>query len=61
MFTLQELNEHKQVLENLTDSNCVCMNTPETRVHIMEALKVCHAMLSAVTEQLEKQSISFTP
>ena len=53
MFTLQELNEHKQVLENLTDSNCVCMNTPETRAHIMEALKVCHAMLSAVTEQLE--------
>ena len=61
MFTLQELNEHKLVLENLLDSNCVCMNTPETREYIKETLNVAHAMLSAVTEQLEKQSISFTP
>ena len=61
MFTLQELNEHKQVLENLMDSNCLCMNTPETREHIMETLDLVHAMLLAVTTQLEKQSISFTP
>ena len=61
MFTLQELNEHKQVLENLMDSRCVCMNTPETRSNIVEALEVVYAMLTAVTEQLEKQSISFTP
>tara|TARA_R100001126_G_C4871870_1_gene173555 strand:+ start:213 stop:398 length:186 start_codon:yes stop_codon:yes gene_type:complete len=60
MFTLQELNEHKQVLENLMDSNCVCMNTPEARGNIVETLEVVYAMLTAVTEQLEKQSISFT-
>ena len=61
MFTLEQLNEHKNVLENLLDSNCVCMNNPETRENITETLSVAHAMLTAVTTQLENQSISFTP
>jgi trehalose-6-phosphate synthase len=61
MFTLQELNEHKKVLESLLDSNCVCMNNPEIRESITETLSVAHAMLTAVTTQLENQSISFTP
>ena len=61
MFTLEQLNEHKRVLENLLDSNCVCMNNPETRGNITETLGVVHAMLTAVTTQLENQSISFTP
>ena len=61
MFTLQQLKGHQRVLEDLMDSNCVCMNTPETRDHIVETLEVVYAMLKAVTEQLEKQSISFTP
>jgi hypothetical protein len=49
------------VLENLLDSNCVCMNNPEIRENITETLSVAHAMLTAVTTQLENQSISFTP
>ena len=61
MFTLEQLNEHKNVLENLLDSNCVCMNNPEIRENITETLSVAHAMLTAVTTQLENQSISFTP
>lgn len=61
MFTLEELNEHKVVLENLIDSNCLCMSNPETRENITETLNIMHAMLTAVTTQLENQSISFTP
>ena len=61
MFTLEELNEHKVVLENLIDSSCVCMNNPQTRENITETLNIVHAMLTAVTTQLENQSISFTP
>ena len=51
MFTLEELNEHKVVLENLIDSNCVCMNNPQTRENITETLNIVHAMLTAVTTQ----------
>ena len=61
MFTLEELNEHKLVLEDLIDSKCVCMNNPQTRESITETLSIVHAMLTAVTTQLENQSISFTP
>ena len=61
MFTLQELMGHKQVIKGLIDSRCVCINKPEKRENIVETLQVVHAMLDAVTTQLEKQSITFTP
>tara|TARA_B100002019_G_scaffold280820_1_gene284183 strand:+ start:1381 stop:1566 length:186 start_codon:yes stop_codon:yes gene_type:complete len=61
MYTLQRLIEHKKVLEDLIDKRCVCVNKPEDRESIVETLQVVHAMLSAVTTQLENQSISFTP
>jgi hypothetical protein len=37
------------------------MNNPQTRENITETLNIVHAMLTAVTTQLENQSISFTP
>jgi len=61
VFTLQELLQHKQVLETLIESNCLCANKPEQRENIVETLQVVHAMLNAVTTQLENQSITFTP
>jgi len=61
LYTLEELNGHKLVLEDLIDSSCVCMNNPQTRESITETLSIVHAMLTAVTTQLENQSISFTP
>ena len=61
MFTLQELTGHRQVLEDLIDSQCLCVNNPEQRENIVETLQVAHAMLDAVTTQLEKQSLTFTP
>ena len=61
MFTLQDLMGHKQVIEGLIDSRCVCVNKPEQRENIVETLEVVHAMLDAVTTQLEKQSLTFTP
>ena len=61
MFTLQELKEHEEVLEDLIAKRCVCVNEPEQREKIVETLQVVYAMLSAVTTQLENQSISFTP
>ena len=60
MYTLQELIEHQGVLEDLIDKRCVCVNEPEQREKAVEALQVVYAMLSAVTSQLENQSISFT-
>jgi len=39
----------------------VCINKPEQRENIVETLEVVHAMLDAVTTQLEKQSLTFTP
>ena len=53
MYTLQELKEHERVLQDLIDKRCVCVNKPAQ-------LQVVHAMLNAVTTQLENQSISFT-
>tara|TARA_B100000287_G_scaffold258782_1_gene243317 strand:- start:609 stop:794 length:186 start_codon:yes stop_codon:yes gene_type:complete len=61
MYTLQELKEHEEVLKDLIDKRCVCVNKPEQRENIVETLQVVHAMLAAVTTQLENQSISFTP
>ena len=61
MYTLQELKEHEEVLEDLIDKQCVCVNKPVQREKIVETLQVVHAMLAAVTTQLENQSISFTP
>jgi hypothetical protein len=61
VFTLQELTGHRQVLEGLIDSQCLCANNPEQRENIVETLQVAHAMLDAVTTQLEKQSLTFTP
>mgnify|MGYP003678575703 FL=1 len=61
MYTLQELKEHERVLQDLIDKRCVCVNNPEQRENIVETLQVVHAMLAAVTTQLENQSISFTP
>ena len=61
MYTLQELKEHQEVLEDLIDKRCVCVNKPEQRENIVETLQVVHAMLTAVTSQLENQRISFTP
>ena len=61
MFTLQALIGHRQVLESLIDSQCLCANNPEKRENIVETLQVAHAMLDAVTTQLEKQSLTFTP
>ena len=61
MYTLQQLKQHKEVLEDLIDKRCVCVNKPEQRENIVETLQVVHAMLAAVTTQLENQSISFTP
>ena len=61
VFTLQELIGHRQVLESLIDSQCLCVNNPEQRENIVETLQVAHAMLDAVTTQLEKQSLTFTP
>ena len=61
MYTLQELKQHEQVLEDLIDKRCVCVNMPEQREKIMETLQLVHAMLTSVTTQLENQSISFTP
>ena len=60
MFTLQELKEHEEVLKDLIDKRCVCVNEPEQRENIVETLQVVHAMLVAVRTQLENQSISFT-
>jgi len=48
------------VLQDLIDKRCVCVNKPEQRENIVETLQVVHAMLNAVTTQLENQSISFT-
>jgi|TARA_R110000824_G_scaffold49483_20_gene138886 hypothetical protein len=61
VFTLQELTGHKQVLEDLIDSPCLCANNPKQRENIVETLQIAHAMLDAVTTQLEKQSLTFTP
>jgi hypothetical protein len=61
MLTLEELKGHQAVLESLLDSNCVCMSNPDIRENITETLAIAHAMLTAVTTQLENQSISFTP
>ena len=61
MYTLQQLKQHKEVLEDLIDKRCVCVNKPEQRENIVETLQVVHAMLAAVTSQLENQRISFTP
>ena len=49
------------MLESLIDSQCLCANNPEKRENIVETLQVAHAMLDAVTTQLEKQSLTFTP
>jgi hypothetical protein len=61
VFTLQELTGHRQVLESLINSKCLCVNNPKQRENIVETLQVAHAMLDAVTTQLEKQSLTFTP
>jgi hypothetical protein len=61
MYTLQELRQHEEVLEDLISKRCVCVNDPDQRDQIIETLQVVHAMLAAVTTQLDNQSISFTP
>ncbi len=61
MITLEELERHHEVLENLLESNCVCVNVPSGREEITEAVSVANTMFAALIMQLQSQSVSFTP
>ena len=61
MVTLEKLEKHHEVLEQLLTSKCVCANVPTGGDDIIEAVTVANDMLSALIVQLKNQAISFTP
>ena len=54
MMTLNELIEHRDIIDNLKNRSRVTSDEAQ-------ALEVANQMLSALITQLDSQSISFTP
>ena len=58
-MNIDELRSHKHALDAALEKNCVCVNEPETRDDIREAMEVASKMFGAVIDGLEQQTITF--
>tara|TARA_R100000664_G_scaffold31102_1_gene44315 strand:- start:534 stop:710 length:177 start_codon:yes stop_codon:yes gene_type:complete len=58
-MNIEELRLHKHALDTALEKNCVCVNEPETRDEIRDAMEVASKMFGTVIEQLEQQVVLF--